>query len=422
MADARKLKLEQVLRQVPYEYANKDRLRRDVQNLLHSCHTLTPEVQSFQGAGKTARLFYLFGVLPITYQGNTYNIPVTIYFDAPYPKAAPRCFVTPTSGMSLKPNNPNVDNGGMIYIPYLTEWNERTSTLTELVTVLISIFTQTPPCYATPGGATATATAAASTAAAAQPEGSPLENIGAALGRAFTGLGLGGGQSQPAPAMASAYPAHQASIPNRAVPVAQATPVVTPVVVRQGTAGVQPTLLPMSRKEELVVQCTQGLQERWPKVLKPLVDDANEQLKLKAELQQDVIKVQEDIAGLETAHHRRDEVQAELRRAETSLREFVTKNGSREMNPDELRDTIDPDSRLVLDSLAEELSLDEFLQALDDLLSAHKISTDDFVREVRDVGRRQFMCKVQRSKAQAACQERPAADPVSRPLRVAVAA
>ncbi|CAE8589745.1 unnamed protein product, partial [Polarella glacialis] len=138
-----------VLRQVPYQYQQRDRLRSDAVQLIRSCHTLVPQTGNFSGNGRSVTLFYLYGVLPITYSGNTYNIPVTIYFDPPYPRQPPRCFVTPTAGMALKSQHPNVDQGGMVYLPYLSSWSESSSTLPELVRLLTFAFGEQPPVYST---------------------------------------------------------------------------------------------------------------------------------------------------------------------------------------------------------------------------------------------------------------------------------
>merc|ERR1719424_2102926 len=110
-------------------------------------------MNSFSGSGRTVTLLYLAGVIPISYGGATYNIPVTIYFDPPYPRTAPRCFVTPTETMALKQNHPNVDQGGMIYLPYLSTWNQSSSRPSELMAHVASAFSASPPVYAKAAGA-----------------------------------------------------------------------------------------------------------------------------------------------------------------------------------------------------------------------------------------------------------------------------
>ena len=80
---------------------------------------------------------------------------------------------------------------------------------------------------------------------------------------------------------------------------------------------------------------------------------------------------------------------------------------------------MDADSAQVLDLLAEEVSLEELLVALDELLASNKISIDDFMGEVRHVGRRAFLCKVLREKSEEAV--RAAGPPTEMPVARAVA-
>jgi len=190
---------------VPYQYQNKNRLKSDVASLLQSCRTLQPQLGNFSGGGRSVTLFYLYGVLPINYSGSTYNIPVTIYFDPPYPRQPPRCFVTPTTGMALKTSHANVDAGGMVYVPYLAEWNESRSTIPELIGILSSTFAAAPPVYATNS-----APRPAQAAQATQPQQNILGGIGEAIGGAVGGLfGAGrGSATQPAAVVsATAVPA-----------------------------------------------------------------------------------------------------------------------------------------------------------------------------------------------------------------------
>ena len=139
--------LEQCLSRIPF-YSNVARLRQDIQVLFYNLtnNSLRPNVGVFQTAASgSITLFYLSGVVPITYMGNNYNIPVTIYFDPPYPNQPPRVFVTPTSDMVIKPNHRSVDMNGRVYLPQLTNWSPYTSNLVELVGILSSVFSGEPP-------------------------------------------------------------------------------------------------------------------------------------------------------------------------------------------------------------------------------------------------------------------------------------
>lgn len=383
----RMAKLDQILRSVPYQYTNKDRLRNDLQNLFRQVHTLQPQTGTFAGGGRSATLFYLYGVLPINYKGAAYNIPITMYFDPPYPKSAPRCFVTPTDNMAVSPNHPNVDTGGMFYCPMLSAWNERSSTLIELVSVMMSSFGANPPVYSTAGGARPPAQ---QPAAAAQPAGQPPGQDGGgligAVGGALVGLGgwmSGSGQQMPQQPGASA----------------------TATAVQQQQPAAHVVAQPVARgggKEALVQRTTAALKDRWPVVLGKIVAEINEQLDKRNELKGQADKLEHDLGDLKIRAEQQETQVKEMEATEAQLTAFIQANDGKDPDPDDLKNQLDPDSRQVLDMLAEELALDEFLTALDELLAARKCNIDDFLRETRDVARRKFMCSMQRKKCEAA--------------------
>mmetsp|Transcript_111562 Transcript_111562/g.360086 ORF Transcript_111562/g.360086 Transcript_111562/m.360086 type:complete len:348 (+) Transcript_111562:44-1087(+) len=295
---ARLTKLEEVLTQTRAEYQNRERLRSDVASLLQACHTLQPRSGSFSNGGRTVELFYLYGVLPITYKGVEYNVPVTVYFDQPYPKHPPRCFVTPTPGMALRAGHQHVDEGGMIHVPYLTSWKERSSTLTELLAIVTAAFSLAPPVYST----------------AAARSG----------GEEWGGRGSRGCSPEP----------------------------------RGQRPRAERGSLSRGRREALLQSAAAALQERWAPALQPAVAELREQLAARRQLQAE--------------------------------------------EPQGLGDEADLDGLQALECLAEELALDELLVALDELLAARRITTEDFLREVRDASRRQFLCRAQRLKSAAA--------------------
>jgi len=374
-------KLDQVLREVPYQYQNKSRLRSDVAQLLQTCKTLQPQTGTFQGSGRQVHLFYLYGVVPITYHGSTYNIPVTIYFDPPYPKQPPRCFVTPTAGMALKPNHNHVDGGGMVYLPYLQNWSESTSQLPQLVSTMASVFSTSPPVHSTTSQQRPT-----QAEQAAQPAGQgPLSGV---LGF----LGLGGQQS---------------STPAAATPVATpATPVVTAVPVpkpAQPVATVIATTVHRENKDDVMKAVSKTMKDRWPGIVEPLTKELKEQMERKEELETASRRLQQEEQRLKDAVVQVQRQSSELQSTEGELETFIQAECGREnFDPDAFLESMDPDRRQVLDCLSEELSYEELLMALDELLAEKKIGVEDFMREVRDVSRQQFMCKMKRKKAEKA--------------------
>lgn len=61
---------------------------------------------------------------------------MTVYFDPPYPGKPPRAFVTPTSEMRIKDKHQHCDRTGMVYLPYLNQWNSYNSTCAGLFACL----------------------------------------------------------------------------------------------------------------------------------------------------------------------------------------------------------------------------------------------------------------------------------------------
>ena len=49
--------------------------------------------------------------------------------------------------MVIKANHPHVDTQGLVYLPYLHNWNPSTSTLKDLVSVMCGVFGNHPPLF-----------------------------------------------------------------------------------------------------------------------------------------------------------------------------------------------------------------------------------------------------------------------------------
>jgi ESCRT-I complex subunit TSG101 len=62
----------------------------------------------------------------------------------------PMCYVTPTQNMMIKPRHKHVDSAGRCYLPYLTEWQAKTSTIYEMINYMSAVFGNDPPVYQKP--------------------------------------------------------------------------------------------------------------------------------------------------------------------------------------------------------------------------------------------------------------------------------
>jgi len=89
----------------------------------------------------------LVGTVMITYRNVRYNLPVEILVLPGYPSTPPRAFVRPTSDMMIRDRHQSVDAHGVVYLPYLSEWNDQ-HTLADLVRTISSAFSADPPLFA----------------------------------------------------------------------------------------------------------------------------------------------------------------------------------------------------------------------------------------------------------------------------------
>merc|ERR1711936_422239 len=127
-----------------------DLTKRDVLSLLHHYKGLTPKPDKFMfNDGRERDLLHIQGTIPVPYKGQTYNIPISLWLLDTHPYHAPLAFVKPTPDMQVKVSK-HVDAAGKIYLPYLHEWGHPNSDLLGLVQICIVTFSEQPPVFAKP--------------------------------------------------------------------------------------------------------------------------------------------------------------------------------------------------------------------------------------------------------------------------------
>lgn len=335
--------LEQCIGRVPF-YQNTARLRQDMQSLFYNCSTLRPNVGSFQSGPGMITLFYLSGVVPITYNGANYNIPVTIYIDPPYPNQPPRVFVTPTADMAIKPNHKSVDMNGRVYLPELTRWNPYSSNLVSIVGVLSSIFSVEPPVHAV------------------RRDSAPAQVA-----------------AQPSPAGRQA-----------------------PVVVTAHAVGPA-----MSRKDLLIHSLTVKLRAKLPPRVKVEVDQLNQARVVEADMianSNRIKTMQSNLVSLRTKIEMEIE---QLEQIDAQNREWIGKNAKKSDTPPEI-DALGALSYLeaesvvgqqVIDLMAEECAHEDLIDYLCALNRDGKLSMSDLLKEMRQITRKIFEIRTLKRKA-----------------------
>lgn len=136
------------IRQRLTKYQNPDITRKHVISVLNNYKGLQYEVEKFVfNDGSYKELLNLQGTIPVPFKGVYYNIPICIWLMDTHPNNAPMCYVKPTSDMNIK-ESMYVDYNGKIYLPYLHDWVPHTSDLLSLIHVMIVTFGEQPPVYA----------------------------------------------------------------------------------------------------------------------------------------------------------------------------------------------------------------------------------------------------------------------------------
>jgi len=131
-------------------YRDPNRVDRDASSLLKSSvgiH-LTPGIAPLvENNGNSSHCLVLQGTIAIVFRGTTYQLLVDIYLPAGYPIRPPVSFVRLANNQYLKENHPHVGRDGMVYLPYIHEWDPRTHSLIEMTVAISSVFSADPPVF-----------------------------------------------------------------------------------------------------------------------------------------------------------------------------------------------------------------------------------------------------------------------------------
>lgn len=71
--------------------------------------------------GRTQLLLCVHGLLPISFRGAAYNIPIALWLQLAYPSEPPLAYVVPTSDMLVK-SSASIDHSGRCSLEYTAQW------------------------------------------------------------------------------------------------------------------------------------------------------------------------------------------------------------------------------------------------------------------------------------------------------------
>lgn len=135
-----------------YPPEREPRIVRDIYDCCRHYGGLRPKLQfCVFDSNKTLQLLSLDGVIPVTYRGVTYQIPVCIWCMPHYPDEAPVPYVRPTASMVIRERHSRVDKEGRVYLPnYLAVWDPAQFTFYGVVVAMIRVFSTEPPVNSRP--------------------------------------------------------------------------------------------------------------------------------------------------------------------------------------------------------------------------------------------------------------------------------
>ncbi|XP_043979498.1 ubiquitin-conjugating enzyme E2 variant 3 [Gambusia affinis] len=89
-------------------------------------------------------LLKLTGVIPVKYEGRSYNFPIELWLLYSFPFTPPVCLLRPTSNMVIREGK-HVDARGRIHLPVLHNWDHPRSSVVGILNEMISKFEEDPP-------------------------------------------------------------------------------------------------------------------------------------------------------------------------------------------------------------------------------------------------------------------------------------
>ncbi|KAK3097597.1 hypothetical protein FSP39_011280 [Pinctada imbricata] len=417
-----------------YKYS--DICKRDITNAISQYKDLRPGNDGFIfNDGSRKDLVNLDGTIPVMYKGNTYNIPICIWILDTHPYNPPMVFVKPTNTMQIKQGR-NVDANGKVDLPYLRDWRYPQSDLLGLIQILTIVFGEEPPVFSrssqpsnrppypgaqqstpypmsgsgfpmpTPGGPSHPPPYPYPGGSYPQQSGYPSYNQGSG---SYPGGGGGGGgypssgfQGYPSQQTAGSYPSQTpSSYPGSSGstnPPYPSYPQYTSAS-SQGQPNVSsPGSTSTVTEEHLRMSLRSAVEDKIKRRLREIFEQAQAEMNVLHKTQTDLKagkdKLDTMVQDLEKEKSELDANIMILKEKDNEIKEAMSKlEGSDQLDVDEAVVTTTPLYRQLLNSFAEEQALDDAIYYLGEALRKNVIDIDVFLKQVRELSRRQFMLR-----------------------------
>lgn len=393
------------------KYQYPDRTKRDIMTSLQSYKNMTPKLETFVfNNGQRKELLCLDGTIPVRYKGVFYHIPICLWLLDTHPYNSPMCYVKPTANMVIKVSR-HVDNTGRIYLPYLHDWDPNKSDLMGLFQVMIIVFGETPPVYSKPKTQETQAyavpypsqpsvynppTTAASQAYPPYPPNMPVANVPYSSSYPYPSAGgyppTGATYEYPN-ASGAYYPPYPQTNPYSMPPTSYTTTTTTPSLTSTASPGL--TNMGTISEEHIKASLLSAVEDKLKKRLKEMMSQAQAEMEVLKKTQDDLtsgkMQLEDMILRLE-----REQVQLEsnvqiLHEKNDEMKNLLAKMENQEaVDIDEAVITTAPLYKQLLHTFAEESATEDAIYYLGEALRKGVIDLDVFLKNVRELSRKQF--------------------------------
>jgi len=360
-------------------YKHPDLTKKDIQTLLHHYKGLSPKGEKFIfNDGRERELLHLVGTIPVPYKGQNYNIPISITLLDTHPYHAPLAFVKPTPDMQIKVSK-HVDASGKIYLPYLHEWSHPNSDLVGLVQICVVTFSEQPPVFARPkhqptlpypvhgGGGGGFPPQPSYTAQPGYPPAYPQ----------YPG---GGGYPPAGPQYPPQYPPQSGGYP----------PTTQSYQQRPGTG----TITADHIRASILSAVEDKVRRRLREDLSQMQAEVDSLRKVQEELNQGSTRLNTILTKVETEEA---ELTNNIKILELKTREVSEQVGKvqegEEVNCDEAVTATNPLYKQLMTACAEEAATEDAIYFLGEALRKGSLDTEQFLKQAREVSRKQFMLR-----------------------------
>ncbi|XP_043512845.1 tumor susceptibility gene 101 protein [Frieseomelitta varia] len=388
------------------KYQNADITKKHVMKVLNLYKGLKYNVEPFVfNDGSHKELFNLQGTIPVSYKGTYYNIPICIWLMDTHPNNAPMCYVKPTADMNIKVSM-FVDHNGKIYLPYLHDWLPHSSDLLSLIQIMIVTFGEQPPVYAKPRSiqtnsipypvqpfmpVPASGTHIPGTNFPPYPQNSqyaggsniyPPYMSTTSSGFPYQGSysSYGGSTSNyPSQGCTGSFPYPPSTQPSPTVPA---------------TAGASGTITEEHIRASLLSAVEDKLRRRLKEQFSQLLAELETLRRTQQELSSGSDHLSELFSKLKREQTELEKNITILQDKEAELEKEIAKlSDNQSIDVDEAVTTIAPLYKQMLNAYAEEAATEDAIYYLGEALRCGIIDLDAFLKQVRQLSRRQFMLR-----------------------------